>query len=256
MKKLLLFVACAIIAMSCTDDQKKSKLSPSEMELKFLKTQQINTDGAAASNWSSSDTYVASVSNDGLVTAMHIGQAVISATVDGKKQTCKVTVTPTFNSFLEPFTDWGASKANIKQKEKRTLESEDDETLTYKEPRTNGLLYLFENDKLTVSGVVLPLLFDPEELVTFLSERHTVKGEIEDFFVWSSNDGKSVIIVKVETIGTLIAYGPMTDGAASSVQELMQLTRDLRLSPAAAGAGAAADVAQVKATISNAINAK
>lgn len=256
MNKLMLFVACVAILAGCKAEQKETaKLSPEVVELKATQTHQLTvTEGATASEWSSSDTFVSSVTSSGLVEAKHIGEAVISANVNGSKLSCKVTVSAKYNSFNEPLMDWGASKATIKQKEKRTLENDTEDALYYKEPRTNGILYLFEKDKLITAGLVLPLKFDAEELVGFLTERYTIVGESDDLFLWLSKDGKMTIAVGVETVGVLVAYIPNTKGSSVDMAKLQQI-KNLPLATKIA-LYSTQEIESVRATMAKAIGAK
>lgn len=75
------------------------KLSATSATLSLGKTKQLSVKGnTGAVKWNSSKSSVASVSSSGKVTAKKPGTATITATVDGLKLTCKVTVkAPTLN---------------------------------------------------------------------------------------------------------------------------------------------------------------
>lgn len=75
------------------------KLSATSATLSLGKTKQLSVKGNTGSvKWTSSKSSVASVSSSGKVTAKKPGTATITATVDGLKLTCKVTVkAPTLN---------------------------------------------------------------------------------------------------------------------------------------------------------------
>ena len=73
------------------------KLSQSVLKLKIKQTYNLKVNGIKkTTTWSSSKSSVASVSNSGKVTAKKKGTTIITATVGGKKYTCKVTVTTVY----------------------------------------------------------------------------------------------------------------------------------------------------------------
>lgn len=59
--------------------------------------------------WKSSDKTIATVTSKGKVTAKSPGTAKITATVDGKKYTCKVTVSPSYETIEEFIEDFSLS---------------------------------------------------------------------------------------------------------------------------------------------------
>lgn len=89
------------------------KLSATSATLSLGKTKQLSVKGNTGTvKWSSSKSSVASVSSSGKVSAKKPGTATITATVDGLKLTCKVTVkAPTLN----------VSKKSIVEKQTYTL---------------------------------------------------------------------------------------------------------------------------------------
>lgn len=69
------------------------KLSKTALNLKVRQTYNLNVSGTTkTTTWSSSKSSVASISAYGKVTAKKKGTATITATVGGKKYTCRVTV--------------------------------------------------------------------------------------------------------------------------------------------------------------------
>lgn len=226
MKKILLLIAFLAVVTSC-DKSTDATIDPQSVELKVSQTQQLTTNGDAVSDWTSSDTFVATVTSEGMVTALHVGQATIWATVYGKKQSSAIRVVPTYNSFSEPLIDWGLSRAAIKEREKRTFDQETESIVLYKEPRTLGVVYLFENDRMTASGVVLPLSFDPKELVGFLNERYSLKGQSGDLYIWQSKDNSVMVAVGVESVGIIVAYVPISKSATAGAARLIQENRSV-----------------------------
>lgn len=217
MKKKLLVFALIALLWGCEDDKKQgnAKLNSSSVELKFGQTKQLSVEDGVVKSWTSDDEFVAFVDKKGLVTAMHIGKTNIQAFIDGQMLGCEVTVNPTYNSFKEPLTTWGASVSAIKSAEKRTLIAEEfdgiDGALGYEEPRTILLAYFFRDYKLESSAVLLALTFNAEELATFLSERYEILGETDDgIFVWASKDRENLVGVEVDEQGFFVMYMPYT----------------------------------------------
>jgi hypothetical protein len=77
------------------------KLSNKSITLEVGKTKLLHLYGTKRKvTWTSSRKTVASVSSKGTVSAKAVGTAMITATVSGKKYTCKVTVTKPKNPYL------------------------------------------------------------------------------------------------------------------------------------------------------------
>ena len=110
MNKGIIYIAAVILLLlmvACKDETKVTGVSvnPEEMTMVIGETRQIeltiNPTSAAIYNsksWSSSDQNVAVVDKKGNVTAVYAGTCVITATVDGYKARCVVTVeTPEYD---------------------------------------------------------------------------------------------------------------------------------------------------------------
>lgn len=108
-RKIHIYLFAVIVILStygCVDETKVKSVSlnPEEMTLSIGETRQIeltiNPISSAIYNskiWSSSNQNVAVVDNKGNVTAVYAGTCVITATVDGHRARCKVTVeTPSY----------------------------------------------------------------------------------------------------------------------------------------------------------------
>lgn len=98
MKKILYFALAAMTLVACNKDKKNEeqgaealKLNKTSLSMKVGDTEQL-TANIAVDEWSSSDATVASV-EDGLVTALKAGNAVISAKAGTETKTCVVLVT-------------------------------------------------------------------------------------------------------------------------------------------------------------------
>lgn len=96
----------AFTLTACSDDESEPpivavesiSISPSSISLERDKTYQLQTEVTPKEatekkvSWSSSDTQVATVSENGLVTGVNRGTATVTATAGGKSATCQVTV--------------------------------------------------------------------------------------------------------------------------------------------------------------------
>lgn len=227
MKKLLFLMVMSLsmvaVLIGCEKKDEKSKLSLSStsVEMKFgefksLMVMNVGV-GTSAVQWMSEDDFVATVDQSGNMKAEHIGTTNVVATVDGEHLSCAVTVVATYNSFVEPVVEWGASTSTVKSAEKRVLLEEQAGLITYKDPKIESIMYSFEGNKLTASAALVSLDFNVKELVTFLSERHTALGTSGDMSVWRSKDGKTGIVVSVERYGMLIMYIPSDSASAPAL---------------------------------------
>lgn len=156
----------------CSKDDKLT-LSTNTLSLYSKDTEQITA--SEQSTWSSEDEFVASVSENGIVKGGHVGKTIIKATSENGEAKCAVEVKPKYNTYTEPILEFGASKATIKAKESRTLESEIATRLTYKPDKSTikSVAYAFENGAMIGAGVMLNTA-SAMEAADFLIERYLV----------------------------------------------------------------------------------
>lgn len=171
-----------------------------------------------ASSWNSSNDFVASVSNDGTITANHVGTCEITASSDRRSAKCTINVEPIYTTYTDPLVKWGASKSDVKAYEKRTLVQEQANTLTYKIDKgaVKGLQYNFENGKLSSVMVLIDHEYNTSiatEMAEFLKERYRVISVSANESYFSDGNDKSssstLVIVQIDPSGyrgTMIVY--------------------------------------------------
>ena len=89
---------------------------------------------------------------------------------------------PRYNTYEEPYLEWGASKSAIKAKY-GTPKSEDTNSLLYQTSNPNApiMLYVFENGKMATCGVVCKIS-TAYQLGDFLVERYVpVKVDVDNY---------------------------------------------------------------------------
>lgn len=209
MKKFIyLFVAViGTIVTACGGDDDEPSLKFENKTLKYEQTYSIPN--GAGIEWKSSNPNVASVSG-ATVTAERVGEATISS----NKGSFKVTVTPEYNTFIEPDLNWGSSKSSVKSFMKKvssvSVKEEDATKLTYS-GTGKALLYqyTFESDKLKGSGVAINGDYvDSKEMANFFIERYIpVSYDESDYsFYFMSPDEKTAAMMKLTTSGRTVLY--------------------------------------------------
>ena len=163
--------------MSCSkDDDEFSITSSKSVELTSKGTSQITCSDSKAS-YSSEDEYVATVSDNGLITAKRIGETFID--VNGQKAV-KVTVKPLITSFTEPQFLFGATKNEVIAKVGSNYSSSTDTGIAYipTSGKVKGYIYLMENGKVKAVSMIVSTLY-LESLTDFLLERYVPATFVE-----------------------------------------------------------------------------
>lgn len=163
----------------------------------------------SGSGWTSTNEYVASVSGRNLK-ALRVGSAKIYNSVAN----FDVTVEPIYDTYMEPYTKWGASRSSVKSYMKGyTIYIDDTEQLVYYgEYKESLTIYNFENSKLEMSGVACSADYvSAEEMVGYLQERYIYLGESElsdgdTAWLYSTTDGKSSIVLMLGATDSSVLY--------------------------------------------------
>lgn len=228
MKKMfLLLMALPFVFCSCSSNGSSSfSINKSEVNLSATDTAILTASDDAT--WSSDNVFVASVDENGKVTANHVGEANISATAGSANAQCKVHVLPKYSTYEEPILNFTANMTTIKAKEKRTLSEESATSLTYKgeNKAVYAVLYVFKDGQYTGVGVVVSLSY-AEEATNFLCERYQPIGYKNDLYFFINNVGSKASVVVTEGVSTngyiLITYMPYTASSSARLSLMNKL---------------------------------
>ena len=219
-----IYALCALCAMplisSCSDDDDDNdsfSVNPSSVSLNSLDTEQLTTDDGRIVTWSTSDDFVATVDDNGLLKAVHVGEASVTAT-DSKGATAVVSVTvePKHNLYVEPCVKWGISKDVLKGIDKREIVTDDDDALLLEAGGSAmRILYTFKDGALNAAAVSVSLAYS-STLAEFLFERYEYLGQYDDYFIFKDNKGLSVILSVTKSY-LLVVYSADASSKSLSV---------------------------------------
>lgn len=189
MKKFVLALVAALplAFVACGDEEKDepNALTISETSVSLdYETNVTLTASEKGCEWSSDNEFVASVDKKGKVVANHVGTAKITASKDGQRATCTVTVVETDSNFRLPYTNWNASMSDVQtimdsknwmSLNLEQVDPDDDEMLVYQTIVTElpAYIYTFENNLLAVSTLTVDL--DASDmLMSYLDQYYTM----------------------------------------------------------------------------------
>lgn len=156
--------------------------------------------------WESSNPFVATVDNNGKITAQHVGDAVITAKKDGKSATCNVTVNATNNNFTMPIINWGNTIAQVKGEmtdifgTSVELGLEESNSLGYTTAGAFPMyIYAFVDGGLDASSLIVTETQDAElDLEGFIAQRYQEYGETEYGFLYCNAENREDATILVE----------------------------------------------------------
>jgi len=183
--------------------------------------------------YESENSYVASVSSNGLITGKIVGKTIIHVKNANKNldATCEVTVTPQYELFREPYLGFGATPTTIKAYEKRVLARETTTTLMYTGENSylTDVLYLFENSVNTGSSCLVPTVYS-SLLGSFIGERYVYIGTTSDNLrMYLSTDSKTTVVLGLYSIYYwMVIFTPNSTGTKlSSPQSYSVLLKNM-----------------------------
>lgn len=205
---LLLCTATGLSFTSCSKDNDSHKLNQTELALTAGESFKLEYNGDCT--WESEEPLIAEVDNIGNVTANRVGETTIWA----NQESCKVKVSPKYNTYMEPYTDWGASESDvINYMAGYTYTVSSSSNTMYFEDTDNDIvyMYLFENKALSSSAIMANIISKGEEIIDFLLERYVVVyANGSDYTVFMcSIDRKIAIGVSLNAISGVILVGYM-----------------------------------------------
>lgn len=237
MKKILFLLAVLpmLVFTACSDDDESSKLSLDKSEISLYYEDEVKLTASDNVTWSSEDEFVAKVSSNGVVEGGHVGKTFIVASNGSETVRCAVEVKPKYNTFVEPVLDFGASKEEIKAKEKRELISETATALGYEDSKDGVVvIYTFKNGKMNAAGLNLQYRYT-NDITDFLLERYSPATMDADegmfIFVNGFSDKWTMGVVLTVEIGRIqVMYAPKDIISRSTFvidSEIMEYTKEV-----------------------------
>lgn len=231
LKYLSLMLLCAVVGLSftaCSDDENgERKLNQTELSLIAGQSAKLIYDGNCT--WSSDEPLIAEVDNSGNVIANRVGETAIWA----NDESCKVKVTPQYNTYMEPYMEWGASESEVTNfmngyenlgKNGNTLGFADlDNEIVY--------MYTFENNSLSSSAIGASFISKGEEITNFLLERYVPIDVDESSYlaIMISIDKKIGVAVSFNASSGLmmVLYMPINDNSTNTKSIMSELSKQL-----------------------------
>ncbi len=172
MEKRLTLLAALIFALaslsSCSsDDDEQQGPKHEDVNLSTGETYSISTGG----NWQSAEPLIASVSGN-IVTAQRVG----TTTISSESSSFQLTVNPRYNLYDTPCLQWGASPSyvNTFMDGYNMLKVEGNIVMYDGKGGATSYAYLFENNRLKSSAVLVDAMAYGDALVDYLTERYIV----------------------------------------------------------------------------------
>lgn len=177
---MMMFLITSFLLPSCSKDDEPTINIPSSISVNVGSSYNFGVEG----DWSSSNDFVASVSNKGVVNGEHVGDCDI--TVGNKR--CKVSVKGTINLYIDPITEWGMSKSMVIAKwgEKDYIDTGDNIGYTTGNTNVPLIAYNFENGKLAAAIVMVSTNYT-SKLIDYLLERYESLGIYDNDFFFINN---------------------------------------------------------------------
>ena len=202
--KIVKWMVCACIALpamslvSCSKDDDGESINTSPITVYAGSTYNIEGDVNSAV---SSNEFVAIVEKN-TVTGNHVGETTITV---NSKHKIPVTVRPKYMIMNDPVTDWGASKATIKQKQTQgTLRQETNDMLAYENCGDADLMgYSFKNGKLA-GIVVMVSISKMDAYINYLKERFAFLPEQYENYTFLGFDAYT--LAQSTTVAALSIY--------------------------------------------------
>ena len=225
--KLLAIVTVAMLSVgftACSSDDGDDGIDTSPITLFADKTKTI---AGNVSYMISANEFVATVENN-VIKGSHVGETTI--TVNGKHK-IPVSVIPFYNIMDDPITEWGASKATVKAKQKQgTLFRETTDAIGYQNCGDASIVaYSFENGKLKSVVVMMPTS-KTSSYTGYLKERFAFyPGQFSNYTflgidAYSLSSAKTVVALSVYDSSNLsCVYMPAEKFNSNSSAKILEL---------------------------------
>ena len=206
----MLIMASLISVTSCSKDDDDRPDIPKKISMTVGDVYSFEYQG----DWASTKPFVATVDENGAVTAVRAGEAKIYSAELGLK--CDVTVVPEYTLYDEPITEWGISKSDLIKK-RGTPDAFLETSIAYQtnNDATTLEMYIFEDNTLSMAAVDVNTLYT-EELLEHLSQRMLpAYYDEEEYIIYfidaeTLEDAETVVLAQLyeEDGYWLVAYMP------------------------------------------------
>ena len=193
-------------------------------------TATINHDGDC--NWSSKEPLIASVDNNGIVTAKLVGATDIYANYD---YVWRVVVQPT-STIDEPYMTWGASMTSVRRFMENNgydyINSASDDDLLMFRDNNNDVIYMyqFENNKLNSSAIGGSITSKIEEITFFLLERYIpIYVDETQYIVYFTNIEKDLLIALAFNVSSNLMIALYAPYDYNSKTKAINFNHDLQI---------------------------
>lgn len=207
---LLMLMAVVSLSACSSDDDGDDNFSINEKSVSLkARTGETTLESTAKGvTWNSENTYIAVVNQSGKVTALHVGETNIVASKGSRTLKCHITVTPNYETYVEPITEFGKSRSYIVQKlgsPDREATNDGREMIYYGQTDSYQVTgYTFENDKLVNCTVALQFDIDKAtQIPLFLLDRYESKGTYTNGilkFYNASQESEATVFVYFDSV--------------------------------------------------------
>lgn len=195
---MLLFASTAALFVGCekengTGGNGSSVNVPSQVSVKVGQTYNLGS----SQTWSSSNTFVATVSNSGIIAGQHVGKCTVSCAGGS----CQVNVLANINLFQDPITQWGMSKSQVIAKQGYDYQETESGGLAYETGSSIApyLGYSFENGGLSMTVLFVKTAYTTQ-VVDHLSERYKFMYKEGSSFVFingnTTSESNTMVILR------------------------------------------------------------
>jgi hypothetical protein len=232
MKKMfcmMLTIASLVGFTSCSGDDKED----GTLNLPSSKSMKVGDvyDMQYKSNWASNNTFVASVDNNGVVTANRVG----TANIYSNAHRCQINVSANITLYQEPITDWGITKSNLINRKGNADATSASSVAYYLDSEIAPMeMYSFEDNKLTAAVVLVSTNYT-EYMINHLSERFKpVYVDSEDLTALfinaeSLDEAKTTIVTTLYNTKYWAVMYMLNDGSSKARSTQADKIKELKL---------------------------
>lgn len=202
MKRIVLLLMAMLAIVSCSKESKDEEnpvLNIQNKEISLYRNEEKNVN--ATSNRKITYSFPkgelhASVSEDGVVKGIFVGNAELTITNGVNTEKVKVTIIPKYDLFYNPLLDFNASKEDVKKYMKSgVFEKIDENTYTYNFGDARDIqefykiIYSFEDNKL--KNIMIAFAFNGkyrDDAIKYLGERYVPVSSEGSVFVFANPD--------------------------------------------------------------------